>query len=166
MSLYASNEFVLSENLLQGYSYTWMGRPVQCFNPAKSWQLGWYSSQTLELDPLTDGPFAGTLVGVSDFEDVTSTRYVVLKIESGDRDLYVGYNRRKGINRGTQQGIDKILVVEQGEGYSQSYKLRQLSLGETFTVSNFRSTDQNLVIRFTSVSEDLDEAQVEIYAGN
>ncbi len=142
-----------------------MERPIQCFNPAKNWQLGWYSSQAVEIDLLSQGDFVGTLVGVDDFEDTPSSRYVVLKIENGDTDLYVGYNRRKGINRGTQQAIDKVLIVEQGDDYSPSMKLGQLSVGGIFTVVDYRGSGNKLSITFTSLSADLDEAQVEVSLG-
>jgi hypothetical protein len=143
-----------------------MERPVQCFNPAKNWQLGWYSTQSVEIDPLSVGNFVGTLVGIDDFDDTPSSQYVVLKIENGHTDLFVGYNRRKGINRGTQQGIDKVLIVEQGEGYSTSVKLAQLSVGETYTVANYQGLGDDLSITFTSVSADLDEAQVDVHLGS
>jgi hypothetical protein len=151
----------------QGYSFPWMERPVQCFNPAKNWQLGWYSTQSIEIDPLSeDGGFVGTLVGVDDFDDTPSSRYVVLKIENGYTDLFVGYNRRKGINRGTQQGINKVLIVEQGEGYGPSLKLAQLSVGGVYTVVNYRGLGSDLSITFTSVSADLDEAHVDVRLGS
>lgn len=71
--------------------------PEMCFNPAKSWQLGWYEAQQISWNPLTQGELLGTLVGVDDF-GLSSTNLVVVQIENGVKDLYIGYNRAKGVN--------------------------------------------------------------------
>lgn len=133
-----------------GFSYDWIQRPVQCFNPAKNWQLGWYSDQAITVNPFLPQGFEGTLVGITDYTfGQTPGEYVVLKIPGKNgMDMFVGYNRRKLFNRGTQQGIDKILIVEQGKGYSESNKLRQLSPSQRYTVDNYLGSGLRLVIWF------------------
>jgi hypothetical protein len=48
---------------MMGYSYS-EDSTKMCFNPAKSWQLGWYSDKRIELDMKARGPFSGELIGL------------------------------------------------------------------------------------------------------
>ena len=60
-----------------------------CFNPVKSWQLGWYEGHHKELDPDTEAPFGAYVVGV-DVQNPASDKVVVIKIPDNDKDYYVG----------------------------------------------------------------------------
>lgn len=133
-----------------------------CFNPAKSWQLGWYEAQQISWNPLTQGELLGTLVGVDDF-GLSSTNLVVVQIENGVKDLYIGYNRAKGVNWDTRMSEDKIVIVEQGKGFRESTQLAQLSAGQEFNVAQYLGSDFNLVIRFDAVSSNLDEASLQVF---
>jgi hypothetical protein len=133
-----------------------------CFNPAKSWQLGWYEAQQISWNPLTQGELLGTLVGVDDF-GLSSTNLVVVQIENGVKDLFIGYNRAKGVNWDTRMSEDKIVIVEQGKGFRESTQLAQLSAGQEFNVAQYLGSDFNLVIRFDAVSSNLDEASLQVF---
>lgn len=51
---------------MMGYSYASDDGPIMCFNPGKSWNLGWYTDRHATADPLSQ-TWTGTLVGVADY---------------------------------------------------------------------------------------------------
>jgi hypothetical protein len=90
-----------------------------CFNSAKMWQLGWYSSRQLE--------WSGTsttvqLVGISEYASVGSGQHIVFKIPGGlsslrsSDDHFVGFNRQTGINSGTREGGNQVTIQTKPEG--------------------------------------------------
>ena len=55
MNLGHSNEQGIQaddETDYMGYSYPDYQEPLMCFNPAKSYQLGWYTNQQQSINPL------------------------------------------------------------------------------------------------------------------
>ena len=46
--------FFLDQSGMMGFSYGDDDLPAMCFNAAKNYQLGWYSSQTYAYDPSAD----------------------------------------------------------------------------------------------------------------
>ena len=90
-----------------------------CFNSAKMWQLGWYSSRQLE--------WSGTsttvqLVGISEYASVGSEQHIVFKIPGGlsslrsSDDHFIGFNRQTGINSGTREGGNQVTIQTKPEG--------------------------------------------------
>ena len=51
---------------MMGYSYSGDDGPLMCFNPGKSWNLGWYTDRHATADPLSQ-TWTGTLVGVAEY---------------------------------------------------------------------------------------------------
>merc|ERR1719343_487275 len=93
-----------------GYSYREDDTAI-CFNPAKSWQLGWYADKQIELDVDTDLSEEVTsfiLNGVVDYQDNSDNRYIVVKIG----DYYIGYNRAASFNTGVREASDQVTIVE------------------------------------------------------
>lgn len=85
----------------------------KCFNPAKSWQLGWYAQDSLRLDPLLDKmPISVVLMGItSNIYKKDFNKYFLLQINNGDDgDFYIGYNHRDGFNADTKEGQDMLLI--------------------------------------------------------
>jgi len=113
---------------------------VFCFNPAKTWYNGWYSSDHAEVDP-SSSPYDGELVGINAVRDGTilsGQEDVVLKIAtSGETDLFVMFNRQIGANSGVPGDGDKVLITSQSSSGSTSSWEAGLSSGETHTVSDW-----------------------------
>ena len=67
-----------------GVSYKGKVGGRRCFNPAKSWQLGWYSKESRRLDPLLDDmPFSIVLKGFADEIDSNDDQqHSLLKMNS------------------------------------------------------------------------------------
>ena len=137
---------------------------MMCFNPAKSFQLGWYDDRTKVIDPAIDLPFHATMIGVSDYANSDPSNYVVVKIlGSYDSDIYIGYNRKSGINSGTGEGGNKIMVVTRSStGYSNSILMAKLDSSNYYSISDFYS-GSDLIIRFTERPANFDGAVIDVF---
>lgn len=116
-----------------GQSYSDDDAPVMCFNAAKSWQSRWYSSKSIVVDPSADGCFEGNVYGIADYGNAASTVVLVKIDDASDTDFYLAFNRKAGINSGTQTAGDLVtVVIAAGEGnrWSESDLLAKLGSGE------------------------------------
>ena len=129
--------------------------PQMCFNNAKNWELGWYSDRQTVVDVLAgaDGPFNGTLVGISDYLTATSEEYVTLKIENGDEDLFIGFNKKAGINNDTQEAENLVTIQSKGEGYVMSSLVAKLDVGDSYEVGDYLGTGDKLAIYVDSIGD-------------
>ena len=163
---------------LNGETYTdhtcLMGNPLfsdsvgdMCFNPAKNYQIvgntgdgNWYSRSRVETwDSNVHGKrWDGKLAGIADYGALPESdvdTLVVLKLERGSEDLYIGFNRDVGINSDVQEAPNEVTIIESGgEGltYSQSFLKATLSYGESYTSSNWRGTGEDLVVTLNSIT--------------
>ncbi len=133
-----------------------MGNPLysddvgkMCFNGAKSWQLGWYDTNTHTFKP-TDGAWLGKIVGVADFKNNPHNSPVVVKLETNtSNDYFVTFNRATGCNSQNDEADNQVTVVQtgaNGEGYSQSWLKAKLSRGKSYSISNFAGTGKTLKV--------------------
>ncbi len=140
-----------------------------CYNAAKSYQLGWYSAGTFEVDLTNGDTFIGNLYGVSDFGGTSVARRVLLKINtSSDVDYYVAFNRATGINEETREAGDMVTVVQQGgEGssYSASKLLAKLSAGESYTFTGLSDMDTDLEVSVASIDVASSPGYAQVYIG-
>jgi len=89
-------------------------------------------------------------------------------VEDGDRngrDYYVGYNDATGVNSGTLEGRNQVLVFQKPSGgpngYGTSDRIAELNVGNSYTIRNL-SNQVDVTIRFTSVGNGGRDANVEI----
>ncbi|GFH49885.1 hypothetical protein CTEN210_06361 [Chaetoceros tenuissimus] len=127
---------------MMGASYSNDDGPRQCFNAPKNWQLGWYDDKQISIS--FDG-WEGNLIGLSDYENpnVAAEDIVIAKVDLNES-YYVSFNRKTGINSGTVEGGNQVLVHkrELGTGYGESDILAYLNSGGTYSSpdTNFRVT--------------------------
>jgi len=165
---------------MMGYSYSQEHGPAMCFNGAKLWQTDWYQTAAKTINPATASPtgngdtcFTGLLYGVADFEVGNGAKIVVVKINDPreeEQDFYVAFNRATGINSGTREGRNQVLVTttgEEGRAYSESTLLAKLNAIESYTISNFAGTGSDLTVSVDSIetSSNPGFAQVRIEIG-
>lgn len=147
---------------IMGLSYAVDDQRI-CFNPAKSWQLGWYDDKVRTIDPLSSDAKYGlgessagmfTMNGVADYKQNDSA-LIVLRLEqtSKEKDYYIGYNRKAGINADSVEDGNKMTIVRKESGlpheFGESIKVAALSLGESHTIENFNGEkDRDVKIRF------------------
>ena len=119
-----------------GYSYASDDAPVMCFNGAKSYQTGWYSSKTTEVS--AGDCFEQDLYGISDYGNSASS-HVLVKLNTGSStDYYITFNRRAGINSQTQEASNLVTITSaggEGNSYSESTLLAKLNAGGTWSRS-------------------------------
>eukprot|EP00548_Thalassiothrix_antarctica_P016216 CAMPEP_0194194290 /NCGR_PEP_ID=MMETSP0154-20130528/75503_1 /TAXON_ID=1049557 /ORGANISM="Thalassiothrix antarctica, Strain L6-D1" /LENGTH=954 /DNA_ID=CAMNT_0038918707 /DNA_START=30 /DNA_END=2890 /DNA_ORIENTATION=- len=149
---------------LNGQTYTdhtcMMGNPLysddvgrMCYNPAKSYYIGWYSEGIVDFDPSVEDQWSGTLMGVGQWKDYNSNERphpVVVKIETGtSTDYFVGFNRAAGANADNDEADDLVTIIEtgnNGESYSQSFLKGYIGTGQAYTFTNWQDSGQDLVI--------------------
>jgi hypothetical protein len=149
---------------MMGFSYP-EDSTKMCLNPAKSWQLGWYSDKRMELDMNARGPFSGELIGLTDYQDSNAVnKYVNIKIDHGSTGYFIGFNRAEGINIDTKEGQNGVTVQsQQGSGYSESSLLATLAQNELYVISNYKG-DIDLVIEVNDiVNADPPFSKIDIY---
>jgi hypothetical protein len=119
-----------------GYSYSASDLPVMCFNSAKNWQLGWYSDKHITVSEF----WSGKIYGISDYDN-DSTSVVLIKIPAnvngGSDDYYVSFNAASGINSGTLEGPNQVLIHYRSSltSYAQSWLAEKLSIGSSSTTA-------------------------------
>ena len=92
------------QTCIMGYTYSTTYLPKMCFNGAKSFNFGWYSSRTITVSVFTSdtAPFIEqySLIGNADYQisNNDAGSLVVVKLESGSTDYYIYFNRKSGIN--------------------------------------------------------------------
>ena len=139
-----------------------MGNPLysddigaMCFNAAKNWQLGWYDSNAICIDPRVQQSWYGTMVGIADYDNNPENHPVVLKIETGTgTDQFIAFNRATGVNRQNDQADNQVTITQSGsngEWYSQSFLLKTLSSGQEHTIPNWNN-GQTLHIKASSIN--------------
>ena len=140
--------------------------PIKCFNPAKSWQLGWYAEQSKRINPFIDAPFSTIMTGITrDINDDDKTKNVLIQIPNGETNIYIGYNLADGFNSGTEDGQDKVLITEQkAGGFQKSYLRAKLDTTDSYTINNYEGTGKNLIVQMNERYGD--EAVVDIYFEN
>lgn len=147
-----------------GFGFPYDEFPYRCFNGPKSYVLGWYSSRTLSADLLSlTTPLKATLIGTADFNNTKNhpSYLVVIKIESGQVDFYVNFNRKTGINKDTYKYEDKVVVSYQGKfpDTEQSWVYGSMSnADQNVTVFNIAGTKYDVIVQVDSLNLTSDPA--------
>jgi len=147
------------QSSLMGFSYGSDDGPKMCFNAAKNFQLGWYENAKQSFYPLEYKNSVQNFVlnGVDDYqkEGTTNGELITLRlVEFGDEynfdvnaygnDYYIGYNRQTGINSGTVEAPNQVVIFRKDSGgpdeYGESNRIADLNPGEQHTIRNFKGT--------------------------
>jgi hypothetical protein len=126
-----------------------------CFNPVKSWQLGWYSLKEATYTP-TCGPVTMTVGSIVDYNDgqVGTVLLRVLQPNDGTFHYYMSYNAAVGFNIGTQEARNK-LVINRGNGddFSKSTLEGILDVNQGLLIDDFDGiVGDTLFIKYDSIS--------------
>ncbi|KAL9188583.1 hypothetical protein ACHAXT_006961 [Thalassiosira profunda] len=126
---------------MMGYSYSKDDGPRMCFNPAKTWAIGWMSDARHTVDAGTSN-WSGDIVGQAEYATRGGNPVLVkLNDPNSSTDYYIGFNRKTGHNSGTVEAGNQVTVVQmagEGTSYAESDVLAKLSAGDSWsgTVSN------------------------------
>jgi len=144
--------------------------PHSCFNGAKSWWFGWYSDRHMNVIP-TSSNFRGKLISIDDYvkkkANANDQKSVIRVKGSGEKYLYLIYNRAKGVNAEVPGYRNQVTVVEQiFDGQPSSVK-KALSGGDVYFGTNWSRSGERLVIKVCeTVTGVPDYASVIIYLEN
>lgn len=140
---------------------------------AKNYQTNWYNSQKAHYDPMNGKitRVTATMNGIVDFTKYTN-KYVVIQLKDGDgskKNYYLGYNRRKSFNEGTQENANSITILEKMGTYSStaaSTKVATLTLSQqnSYTIPNWggASSGVSVVVTLESITNNSDDATITI----
>jgi hypothetical protein len=147
------------QTCVMGYGYGETYSPKMCFNGAKSFILGWYSSRTKTWNVLSSDTSTVeekfTLIGVADYQNPNNdaNSLVVFKLETGSTDYYISFNRRIGINSEVQEYGDHVMVVSQGDNPgSQSWIVTKFNTVGDYTISNIGESTFDMIISVSSMN--------------
>ncbi|KAL3762703.1 hypothetical protein ACHAWU_001648 [Discostella pseudostelligera] len=124
------------QSCIMGYSYGYDDSPIMCFNAAKSWQSKWYTSKSTVVDPSAGNCFLGNVYGIADYGSAASSTVLVKIDDASATDYYVAFNRKIGINSGTQEAGNQVTVVKaggEGSSYAESDLVAKLSVGGSWS---------------------------------
>lgn len=113
------------QTCLLGFSYRWTGGPRMCFNAHKNNFLGWYEDRTLYVNPEIYS-WSGSIAAFVDYDKTSSNEYVLVSFGN----IFMQYNRAKGINEQVMEKANRLVIVEKGEDASEN--LAGLKAGQTF----------------------------------
>lgn len=139
--------------------------PAMCYNAANNYQLGWYSEHT--VTPTIGDDFGGTFVisGVAGYDAFDPSKFVTIRLEQPNLpgDYYLGYNWASGMNTGTQEDGDKVIIIEKNgdvDAVELTWKKAALGVGESYVIQNYDNSGKSLTVRFTEAQ--LSDAIVDI----
>ena len=163
-----SNEYG-DQSGAMGMSYNQDDGPMGaklCFNPAKSWQLGWYASKSEQVFPLT-APWMGNLVGVANYDENMSES-VILELEGTQTKYYIGFNHASGFNEGTVESINQVTIVSQTGSGAESLFVARLGAGESYVIQNYLNSGKDTTIKVVQIETDSFNgfASVKVYSGD
>lgn len=129
--------------------------PAKCFNGYKHYQLQWYADRLLTInDPTT--PTKLNLTAFVDYKNSNAQQKTLVAVGN---QLYLQYNRAKGMNVGTTEKPDAVTVTDMGGSNSLLYA--GLTAGQQYTQSNFLGSGRTLVIaacrRFNQVGNKINK---------
>lgn len=174
------------QSCTMGFSY--LGNhegPKMCFNGGKSWVLGWYQDKSVSanLDISTNPTWNGKLIGVTNYStDEVSEYKVVVEVVTGNpndatsQNYYILYNRKDGINSGVPEFGDLVTITQASliqtssslRENDRSFQVAQLTVGQTFEISDFKSSGFGLIIKFCELNttNNPEYARISIYFSN
>ena len=144
-----------------------------CFNAPKSYQTGWYADRditlarsSLSLAHTIYNPWTASLVGITDYENVSGDEKITVKLDDGDAtnlQYYIGFNRKTGINADTKGPGDKVIVTSQDPA-GQSWLLAELAELQAFDITDYFGSGKDARIQYLGVTNgEPRRAEIAIY---
>ncbi len=109
------------------------------------------------MEPLQENFWEGDLIGYADYENSAASpgSSVILKIEGHNKNYFVGFNRKAGINRQNQESEATNRVTVHSVGTSivadKSELEAKLATGESFEIPFFGDTEYSVLINVENI---------------
>ena len=140
---------------------------AKCFNAAKMSELGWYTNRVVSINPTVD-TFNGKVIGVADYGISDTAHTLVVEIVNPvavEDNIYLTYNRAKGINAGTGEKKDMVTIVRGSVGgFSTLFGSLNAAAGtNSLTIEDFfNGRDLYIFVDNTGSDGDVDYATVRV----
>jgi hypothetical protein len=111
-----------------------------CFNAAKTWWFGWFSSSHRTVR-LSTSQYTGVVVSPAE-SNLAGSNDILLRVLSegnGNKDLYIVFNLAAGANAGVVGSRNQVVIIEQASATAESRWMAGLSVGESWQKSNWGS---------------------------
>jgi len=115
----------------------------------------------------TDNCLVVEVTGQADYVAATDQTVLVKMNRPSGTDLFLMYNKKTGINSGTVEGGNLVMVVEaaqEGTAYAESNLLAKLGAGGSQTFPNYLNDGRDLVVRVLSLNNGKAQMRIE-FAG-
>lgn len=152
-----------------GYSYSNYDSPIMCFNNAKSWQSGWFSDATHQVN--VNENWTGDIQGQVSYDPNGGPGQlpVVVKINTNTADdFFVGFNWRTSHNSGTQEAANQVTIQKQGgEGTAngnESDLLAKMNAGGSYQGADSGSIPFTVTVN--TINTSTGRANISIVYGN
>ena len=139
-----------------GYGSRDVGAPISCFNAQKHWSLGWFQDRSTSLG-LDDLPWGGYVAFFGNYNLTSPYDNVLVNVGRSSPRLFLQYNQATGINSGTRERKDQVVIVEDAGSTKNSWGLQSwivagiaLDSGDTkrgLRYRNFHRSGSALVIQ-------------------
>ena len=98
--------------------------------------------------------WTGNLVGFAEKSSASLSDRMIIRICSSSKDYYVHFNRKIGMNSGTLEGGNQVLVSSRvpGTGLAVSYLVAKLSGGGMYTIPILNGSGKALTVLVSSIS--------------
>lgn len=159
--------------LMGSANVPWTKYIHMCYNAAKSYYSNWYHLK-IDLLPIDLGlAWNGELVGLDDYVNDrirNEGQQVLMKVSGdGEKDLFVMFNRAKGITKHTRYP-DRVTIVQQEHEFASSTLMGELKSRESYRSSNWGDTEYDLVIQDCghkrAKDDGADYAKIRVYLSN
>jgi len=159
--------------LMGSANVPWTKYIHMCYNAAKSYYSNWYHLK-IDLSPIDLGlAWNGELVGLDDYVNDRIRKdgqQVLMKVSGdGEKDIFVMFNRAKGITKHTRYP-DRVTIVQQEHEFAASTLMGELKSRESYRSSNWGNTGYDLVIQACghkrAKDKGADYAKIRVYLSN
>ncbi|KAL7448857.1 hypothetical protein ACHAWC_000980, partial [Mediolabrus comicus] len=110
-------------------------------------------------------------IGVAEYDKISDSDTVLLKIETGkSEDYFVAFNRKIGPNANNKMASDMVTIIEAGKNgveYSQSWVVDWLDEDEAYVFKKFLN-DEPLTVKVSKIDIQVTPgyAEVEVFLGD
>jgi hypothetical protein len=150
-----------------GRSYENTEYPQMCFNPAKTYQLGWFEDKTVVCEPTQCEPCYLQFGGFVDYASPdVDTVLVKINQENSDPNFFMTYNKATSFNHETQEGANQVVINSQeleGTGTAFSWLEAKLDAGESHTITGFLDVPgEELLVEVESIVDGIATVKVSV----
>jgi len=152
---------------------------ITCFNAPKNFQSGLYTYAQDSFYPFENQNSMVerfTLIGIDDYSGDNNGNLITLRLGADENDAstncynrddyYVGFDLKEGINEGTVEGDNQVLIFHKQAGgptqFGHSVRIADLNPDESYTIEGFKGSSIDVTISVKAFGNNGRTAPIEI----